>query len=171
MASVTPMAALDWAPPQNDVPVVALSASAARESSAASAPAPGGIGDLGRFWREVKDLLQRRSPMIAAALEHAAVSSATDGLMALVLPEKFQCEQVEKNRAKVETAMQEVAGTAIRLEVKQGQVRGAVMPSTVRSEADAADVDRRRREEEARKHPMIQKAQDVFGAKVTGIKT
>ncbi|MDX2021453.1 MAG: DNA polymerase III subunit gamma/tau [Deltaproteobacteria bacterium] len=165
LALVTPIAAHAWAPPQNDVPAPPSPARVAEPR-----PAPG-MGDLVRFWRDVKDLLQQRSPMLAAALEHAGVSSANEGLLAVVLPEKFQCEQVEKNRAKVEAAMQEVAGMPIRLDVKQGESRAAVMPSTVRSEADAADADRRRREEEARKHPMIQKAQDVFGAKVTGIKT
>jgi len=154
------------AAPQNDVP-----AAPTRAAEPATRSAGGGPVNLANFWRDVKERIARQSPMIAAALEHAALSSASEGQLTLVMSEKFQCEQVEKNRAKIEAAMLEVSGIVYRLEVRQGDTRAAVVPSSVRSEAEAADNDKRRREEEARKHPMVQKAQDVFGAKVTGIKT
>lgn len=127
--------------------------------------------NLGAFWREVKETVQRQSPLLAAALEHAGLGACSDAHITALLPDKFQCDQLERHRAKVELVMQEIAGFPVRLEVKQGGERAAVLPSTIQAEASALDVDRRRREDEARKHPMIQKAQDVFGAKVTGIKT
>ena len=165
-AAPAAISAVVWAPPQNDVPVMALP-----KPPPAPAPASGPTGDLANFWRRVKEVIAQRSPMIAAALEHAAVSSASEGVVAVMLPERFQCEQVEKNRLRIESAMQEVGGSSFRLEVRQGENPAAAMPSTMRSEAEAADIEKRRREDEARKHPMIQKAQDVFGAKLTGIKT
>ena len=142
---------------------------------AAVAPSPvpsdAVMRDVERFWRDVREAAQTRSPMLAAALEHASLSTVTEGQVTLVFSDRFQCEQMERSRAKVEAVMAEVAGHAVRLEVKQGEARAAVLPSVVHVEANAAELDRRRREEEARRHPMIQKAQDVFNAKVTGIKT
>lgn len=127
--------------------------------------------DLPAFWRSVREAVQARSPMLAAALEHGALGAVSEGHVIVLLPDRFQCEQVEKSRPKIEAVMLEVAGRPVRLEVKQGQSRAAAIPSTVHVETHAAESDKRRREDEARRHPMIQKAQDVFGAKVTGIKT
>ncbi len=152
-----------WPPPRNDVPVASVTvASPARSPHTA---------DVSRFWQEVRETVQTRSPMLAAALEHAAVADVSEGHLTAVFSDKFQCDQVERNRAKIEAIMADLGGRPIRLEVKQGEGRAALMPSPVHSEAHAAESDRKRREDEARRHPMIQKAQDVFGAKLTGIKT
>jgi hypothetical protein len=39
------------------------------------------------------------------------------------------------------------------------------------TEADAVHADRQKREAEARQHPVIRRAQDVFGAALKEIKT
>jgi DNA polymerase III subunit gamma/tau len=154
------------AAPQNDVPAATI-----RTAEPLQRPKSTGPNNLSNLWRDVKESIARQSPMIAAALEHAALTSASEGQLSIVMSEKFQCDQIEKNRAKIEATLLEVSGVVYRLEVRQGDTRSAAVPSSVRAEAVAADNDKRNREEEARKHPMIQKAQDVFGAKVTGIKT
>jgi hypothetical protein len=45
------------------------------------------------------------------------------------------------------------------------------MRSEVGKENDAAAADRKSREQEARQHPLIRSAQDVFGASLKEIKT
>ena len=155
------MATTAWGKPYNDVPEQDEPAAAVRKPAL----------EVNRFWQSVREAVQSRSPMLAAALEHAAVGDLTDIQLTAVFSERFQSEQVERNRPKIEAIMAELAGRPMRLEVKQGGTRAPLMPSIAHVEADAAESDRKRREEEARRHPMIQKAQDVFGAKVTGIKT
>ena len=46
-----------------------------------------------------------------------------------------------------------------------------MLRSEVGAEADAASADRKNREAEARQHPVIRRAQDVFGAALKEIKT
>ena len=45
-----------------------------------------------------------------------------------------------------------------------------MLRSEVGPEADAAAADRERREQEARQHPMIRKAQELFGVAAREIK-
>ncbi|HET6280220.1 MAG TPA: hypothetical protein VFH73_04615 [Polyangia bacterium] len=47
----------------------------------------------------------------------------------------------------------------------------AAVRSEVAVENDAAVADRKNRETEARQHPMVKKAQDLFGASLKEIKT
>ena len=49
--------------------------------------------------------------------------------------------------------------------------RRPVLRSEVGTETDAANADRQKREAEARQHPVIRRAQDVFGAALKEIKT
>jgi hypothetical protein len=46
-----------------------------------------------------------------------------------------------------------------------------VLRSAVGAESDAAAADKKRRETEARQHPLIQKAQDIFNAPLKEVKT
>ncbi len=62
----------------------------------------------------------------------------------------------------------------MKIVLQEGGPRAAgapVVASEVRREADAAANDRRRREKEAREHPIVRKAQDVFGVSVKEVKT
>ena len=55
--------------------------------------------------------------------------------------------------------------------ITTGAPAGAALRSEVGSETDAAEADRKHREQEARQHPVIRRAQDVFGAALKEIKT
>ena len=61
----------------------------------------------------------------------------------------------------------------MRLILKQdtGAGAGAVIRAEIADEAEALAGDKRKREQEARQHPIIQKAQDLFGAAIREIKT
>jgi hypothetical protein len=91
----------------------------------------------------------------------------------LVFSERFMMDRVEKYRADVEQIVSDVTGTAVRLALQQGAARAAppVLRSEVAREADAAAADRQRREREAREHPIVRKAQEVFGVSLREVKT
>ena len=91
--------------------------------------------------------------------------------MTLALPDKFSAEKAERDRAQIEAAVAEAAGTPIRLVFTVGARTDATVRSAVGQEAAASAADRRHREQEARQHPVIRSAQDVFGAALKEIKT
>jgi hypothetical protein len=110
--------------------------------------------------------------MLAAALDHGEVTEWTDGRLTLVLPDKLTLDQVEKHRKDVERAIAAVSGQPTQLVVRQGIVgTGSAVRSEVGREADATLADQRKRESEARQHPMIVKAQELFGVSAREIKT
>jgi hypothetical protein len=98
------------------------------------------------------------------------------GKVALYLSEKVALEQVETNRADVERVLGEITGARTIYTTQHGPAAAAsaapaLVSSEVAREADAAAVDRRRRESEAREHPMIRKAEELFGTSAREIKT
>jgi hypothetical protein len=84
-----------------------------------------------------------------------------EGLVTLTFAEKFNADQVEKARAEIEPLISSALGRPTRLALK--------VESQAGREGD--DADRRIRETEARQHPMIRRAQDLFGAPLKEIKT
>jgi hypothetical protein len=130
-------------------------------------------------WSLLRLRLQDRPPL-AAALDHAAVASWEPGRVVLTVPGKLPLDRLEKDRAVLEAALREVTGGATALELKQGGGGGvggvggvgltAGLASEVAREADALEKDRARREQEARQHPMIRKAQELFGVSAREVK-
>jgi hypothetical protein len=57
------------------------------------------------------------------------------------------------------------------LSVSSGEAGQALLRSSVTREAEATLAEQRQRESEARQHPMIRKAQELFGTPPKEIKT
>jgi hypothetical protein len=104
-------------------------------------------------------------------LAHAQVADFAGGAMTLAFPDKFGASKAEDQRARIETVVAEIAGAPLRLSFTVGQRADAAVRSAVGLEADASAADRRHREQEARQHPLIRSAQDVFGTVLKEIKT
>ncbi len=136
-----------------------------------SGPTPAAANAI-EGWRLVRLRFEER-PSLAAALDHAEVTEWAPGKVTLVFSERFMMDRVEKYRADVEQIVSDVTGTAVRLALQQGAARAAppVLRSEVAREADAAAADRQRREREAREHPIVRKAQEVFGVSLREVKT
>ena len=110
--------------------------------------------------------------MLAAALDHGEVVEWAQGRLTLVLPDKLTLDQVEKHRKDVERAIASVSGDSTQLVLRQGTPGGgSAVRSEVGREADAVLADQKKRETEARQHPMIKKAQELFGVSPREIKT
>ncbi len=90
----------------------------------------------------------------------------------LTVPGRLPLDRLEKDRAVVEAALREVTGAPTALELKLGAGTGgsAAVASEMAREADAMEKDRARREQEARQHPMIRKAQELFGVSAREVK-
>jgi hypothetical protein len=150
---------------------VAAPAEPAAAPPVASPPAGAPPRDMAELWRRVRETFSDRHSL-AAALDHGEVVEWEGGRLVLLLPDKLCLDQVEKNRKDVEQALATAAGAVTHLVLRQGKPSGvAVLRSEVGREADAALADQRRREAEARQHPMIKKAQELFGVSAREIKT
>jgi hypothetical protein len=115
--------------------------------------------------------LEGKSPRLAALLAHAEVAAFAPGAITLAFPDKYGADQAEKKRNDVEGAASEALGRPTRIVFTVGMRPDAAVRSVVGSETDAASADRRTRELEAREHPVIRRAQDLFGAALKEIKT
>ncbi len=127
--------------------------------------------DIAEVWRRVRESFGHR-PAMAAALDHAEVGGWEGGAVSLQFSQKFALDQTARFKAEVERALTQITGTATRVELKMAT--GKVLPlvrSEVGREAEAAQVDQHQRETEAREHPMIRKAQELFGVAPKEIKT
>jgi DNA polymerase-3 subunit gamma/tau len=138
-------------------------------SAAAESPA--------EVWRRIRSGFEEKRPRLAALLAHAEVGEFAGGRLALIFPDRYGADAAEKSRAEIEQAVTAAFGQPIRL-LMTGGVNGATaaapvaaIRSEVAVEADALSADRRNREAEARQHPMIKKAQNLFGASLKEIKT
>ena len=138
---------------------------AAPVNGAAPAPAEG--------WRRTRTMLEQKRPRLAALLANASVLQMDAGAIVLGFADRADVDAAEKQRADIEQALATEFGGTVRLTVKQdgGARNAAVMRAEIVEEADALALDKRKREQEARQHPMIQKAQDLFGAAIREIKT
>ena len=127
--------------------------------------------DIAEVWRRVRESFGHR-PAMAAALDHAEVGGWEGGAVTLQFSQKFALDQTLRFKAEVERALTQITGTATRVEMKMAT--GKVLPlvrSEVGREAEAAQLDQHQRETEAREHPMIRKAQELFGVAPKEIKS
>jgi signal transduction histidine kinase len=127
--------------------------------------------DPAETWRRVLTSIESKSMRLGALLAHAAVASFAAGTVTLAFPDKRNADSAEKDRALIETALSSVLGRAGRVAFTVGARPDAAVRSAVARETDADLADRKVRETEARQHPVIRRAQDVFGAPLKEIKT
>jgi DNA polymerase III subunit gamma/tau len=147
--------------------------------TAAAAPAqpppegtPGPESDVAGVWRRVCESFGHR-PSIAAALDHAEVSSWEGGQVTLVFDQKFALDQTAKSKNEIEKVLSHICNTPTRVVLQVGNTGSAkaLLRSEVGREAEAAANQQRQRETEARQHPMVRKAQELFGVTPKEIKT
>ena len=137
------------------------------------------VGSPAEIWRSILTNFEAKRPRLAGLLAHAEVASMTSGAVTLVFPDKFTSDQTEKSRGEVEASISEALGQATRVTFSVGgsangttvRSNGTTVRSEVGQQSDAAAADRKVRENEARQHPRIRNAQDVFGAALKEIKT
>ncbi len=154
---------------------VALASSAVSSPSAPSStrePTPGPESDIAGVWRRVCESFGHR-PSIAAALDHAEVSSWEGGQVTLVFDQKFALDQTAKSKSEIERVLTHMCRSPTRIVLQVGVTGSAksLVRSEVGREAEAAANQQRQRESEARQHPMVRKAQELFGTAPKEIKT
>ena len=124
------------------------------------------------LWRRVRQELERRRPRVGALLANANVLEVDGFKLVLGFSDRSDVDAAERVRADIELALAAEWGTAVRFVSKHEA--GAKIPAVIRAElideAETRTADRRRREEEARQHPLVQKAQDLFGVGIREIK-
>jgi DNA polymerase-3 subunit gamma/tau len=163
MASTAPIQPVPAPAARGVTAPVSVAPAAANPLPAAASPA--------EKWRRIRSHFDDRA-LLAAALDHGEVTEWGEGRLTLVLPDKLTLDQVEKNRKDVERAIAAVVGQPTQLVLRQGiPGLGSAVRSEVNREADATLADQRKREAEARQHPMIMKAQELFGVSPREIKT
>ena len=160
-----PAAALETAAPPAPVSKAEL-AEAPRPAVPASSPTS---EDL---WRRVLATFEKKSMSLGSLMAHADVVSLTEGAVTLAFGQKLDVDRAEKARSEIEAVVSSVFGRPVRLTVTSGgSANGAAVRSEVGQQNAAATADRLAREAEARQHPLIRSAQDVFGAALKEIKT
>jgi DNA polymerase III subunit gamma/tau len=123
-------------------------------------------------WRRVLAAFEKKSLSLGAMLAHADVVSLEGGAITLSFPQRFDADRADRNRADIEAVVSSVLGRPAKLTVTTAaSPKVATIRSEVGQETDAVTADRRAREAEARQHPLIRRAQDVFGASLKEIKT
>jgi DNA polymerase-3 subunit gamma/tau len=155
-------------PPPSPAPIVVAVAPPAPPS--VPTPAKASSDDL---WRLAVGTFEKKSMSLGSLMAHADVLSAGEGIITLAFGQKLEVERAEKARAEIEAVVSATFGQPMRLTVQAGGSgkNGLAMRSEVGKENDAAAADRKSREQEARQHPLIRSAQDVFGASLKEIKT
>jgi hypothetical protein len=114
---------------------------------------------------------EAKGPRLASLLAHAEVVSLSAGELALAFENKRDVELADKSRAEIEQVASASLGRPMKVALSVGAPAASALRSEAGSEADAAHADRQNREAEARQHPVIRRAQDVFGAALKEIKT
>ena len=126
-------------------------------------------------WHRIRSGFEEKRPRLAALLAHAEIGELAAGRMNLVFRNRADAEAGEKVRAEIEQAVAAGFGHVVRLVISGRDAAPAAGAAAVRSEVaveqEAQASDRKNRESEARQHPMIKKAQDVFGVSLKEIKT
>ena len=163
-----------WGAPAAPVETVAAPAPVAK-AELAEAPrpeVPASSLTSEDLWRRVLTTFEKKSMSLGSLMAHADVVSLTDGAVTLAFGQKLAVDRAEKARSEIEAVVSSVFGRPVRLTVTSGgSSNGAAVRSEVGQQNDAATVDRLAREAEARQHPLIRSAQDVFGAALKEIKT
>ena len=114
---------------------------------------------------------EAKGPRLASLLAHAEVVSLSSSEVTLAFESKRDADRAEKARAEIEQGASATLGRPLKVTITVGAPAAAVLRSEVGAETDAANADRQNREAEARQHPVIRRAQDVFGAALKEIKT
>ncbi len=162
-------------PPSRPRPPVRQSVEAPAPVARAASPSPPTPlppdSDIAEVWRRVRETFGHR-PAMAAALDHAEIAGWESGTVTLQFAQRFALDQTTRFKAEVERSLTQITGSTTRVELKMasGQVL-ALVQSEVGREAEAAQLDQHQRESEARQHPMIRKAQELFGVAPKEIKT
>jgi len=143
----------------------------AAEASPAPAPAISEAEGAGESWRRVLSIFESKRPSLAALLAHAEVVSLTAGEVTLAFASKLEADRAEKARGEIEQVTSSTLGRPTKVSFTIGAQAAPVLRSEVGVETEAANEDRKKREAEARQHPVIRRAQDVFGASLKEIKT
>jgi hypothetical protein len=99
------------------------------------------------------------------------VVSLSSNEVTLAFANKRDADLAEKARPDIEQGASATLGGTVKVTITVGAHAAAVLRSEVGAETDAANADRQNREAEARQHPVIRRAQDVFGAALKEIKT
>jgi DNA polymerase-3 subunit gamma/tau len=183
-----PPSASAWASPSASPPVSAAPAVPVSSTPTATptptektavggaTPTPTGSGSESpaEIWYRIRAGFEEKRPRLAALLAHAEIGELGAGRMNLVFRNRADADAGEKVRAEIEQAVAAGFGHVVRL-VISGRDAPAAGPAAVRSEVaveeEAQASDRKNREAEARQHPMIKKAQNVFGVSLKEIKT
>jgi len=114
---------------------------------------------------------EARGPRLASLLAHAEVVTLSSAEVTLAFTSKLEADRAEKARAEIEQVTSATLGRPTKVSLSVGAPAASVLRSEAGLEADAAHADRQNREAEARQHPVIRRAQDVFGAALKEIKT
>jgi DNA polymerase-3 subunit gamma/tau len=138
-----------------------------------TAPSPAGPAEV---WRRIRAGFVEKRPRLAALLAHAEIGELASGRMSLLFRNRLDADAGEKVRAEIEQAVAAGFGQVVRLVMNSRDAAApGPAPAAVRSEVaveeEAESADRKNREAEARQHPMIKKAQNLFGASLKEIKT
>ncbi|HVR01527.1 MAG TPA: DNA polymerase III subunit gamma/tau [Polyangia bacterium] len=139
---------------------------------AAAAREPLGVGaSPAEIWLAVLARFATK-PVLGSRLAYASVTAFENGALTLAFPDKYTADAVDKSQKELEEAVSSVVGQPTKVVLVTA---AASVPTILKSEAsvdrDAAAADKKSREVEARQHPIIQKAQDVFGASLKEVKT
>jgi DNA polymerase-3 subunit gamma/tau len=127
--------------------------------------------DIAAVWRRVRESFSHK-PALAAALEHAEVSSWEGGRVLLLFDEKMALDQTIKSRAEIDRSISQITGSVTKVDLQLGtSFAPRLLPSQVAQETQATVADQHLRETEARQHPMIRKTQELFGVLPKEIKT
>jgi DNA polymerase-3 subunit gamma/tau len=171
------------APPSAPRAVAAAAVVAAPAAAAAPAPTPPPAAPVEarapaadgpqEAWRRVLASFEKQRPRLGALLAHAEVIALGGGSLTLAFAQKVDADAAEKARGDIEAVVSTALGQPTRVTFTVGAPAGgaAAVRSEVGTESDAAAADRKNREAEARQHPMIRRAQDLFGASLKEIKT
>ncbi len=161
-------------PPRGDAPsaapappVVTASASAIAASFEPARPSRNGTAE--EKWGRLRVRMQDR-PALAAALDHAAVDAWEDSRVVLSFADRLLLDQTEKGRKLIEGALQEICGGPTTLQLKMGGGARPMLQAESVVQAASQATDRKRLMEEAKAHPMIRKAEEVFGISAREIK-
>jgi DNA polymerase-3 subunit gamma/tau len=142
---------------------------AARPRQAAGA-AVSPTEEVGEQWRRVLAAFESKGPRLASLLAHAEVVSLTAGDVTLAFASKRDADLADKARAEIEQGASSALGRASRWRSRPA-VQRAARSVGGRQRNRRRDADRKHARQEARQHPVIRRAQDVFGAALKEIKT
>ena len=123
----------------------------------------------------MKTEFETRRPRLGVLLANASILEIDGAKLVLGFADRADADATEKARADIEQALGAELGSPVRVVARHDPATAHAPPPVVRAEvadeADALAADKVKREREARQHPLIVKAQDLFGVGIREIKT